>query len=148
MRFRRRTFSEGGNFSADEIGLYRKKLEKTALQIDKAEANILKEMEKNEKRQLEQANKIMTQFRDRSVRDSNWHLTDARSLSSRFKYHMADLQFIELTNRWISEAQVRIKGEVGSNNQQAHAFKARVALYEAKIDSILNPNIDKEVSVY
>ncbi|CAF0851526.1 unnamed protein product [Adineta ricciae] len=120
------TFSEGGNFSLDEISTFRKKLEKTAFQIDKTESNILKEMEKSEKKQLEQANKILNQFRDK------------------FKYHMIDLQFIELTNRWISEAQVKIKAEVGYNNQQAHVFKALVLLYEAKIDSILNPNLDKE----
>ncbi|UJR28315.1 hypothetical protein I4U23_009559 [Adineta vaga] len=120
------TFSEGGNFNSDEINIYRKKLEKTALQIDKTEASILKEMEKNEKKQLEQANKVITQFRDK------------------FKYHMIDLQFIELTNRWISEAQVKIKGEVGNSNQLAHVLKTLVLLYEAKIDSILHPNLDKE----
>ena len=58
-------FSEGGNFSREEIELYRKKLEKAAIQIDKAETEILKEMEKLEKRQLEEATKIMTQFQDR-----------------------------------------------------------------------------------
>ncbi len=60
-----RTFSEGGNFSPDEIKIYRKNLENTAVQIDKAETTVLKEMEKIEKKQLEQANKIVTQFRDR-----------------------------------------------------------------------------------
>lgn len=60
-----RTFSEGGNFSRDEIELHRKKLEKTALQIDKAESAILKEMEKLEKKQLEEATKILTQFEER-----------------------------------------------------------------------------------
>jgi hypothetical protein len=39
-------FSDGGNFSRDEIEIYRKRLEKTAAQIDKAETEILKEMEK------------------------------------------------------------------------------------------------------
>lgn len=60
-----RTFSDGGNFSRDEIEIYRKKLEKTAAQIDKAETEILKEMEKLEKRQLEEATKIMNQFQER-----------------------------------------------------------------------------------
>ena len=127
----------------DEINNFRKKLEKTASQIDKTESNILKEMEKSEKKQLEQVNKILTQFRDKCVKK----MMKSKDLLSvfRFKYHMIDLQFIELTNRWISEAQVKIKAEVGYNNQQAHAFKALVLLYEAKIDSILNPNLDKEV---
>ncbi len=58
-------FSDGGNFSRDEIEVYRKKLEKSAAQIDKAETAILKEMEKLEKRQLEEATKIMNQFQER-----------------------------------------------------------------------------------
>jgi hypothetical protein len=60
-----RMFSDGGNFSRDEIEAYRKKLEKTAGQIDKAESAILKEMEKLEKRQLEEATRIMNQFQER-----------------------------------------------------------------------------------
>jgi hypothetical protein len=60
-----RMFSDGGNFSRDEIEIYRKRLEKTAGQIDKAETAILKEMEKLEKRQLEEATKIMNQFQER-----------------------------------------------------------------------------------
>lgn len=58
-------FSDGGNFSRDEIELYRKKLEKAAGQIDKSETAILKEMEKLEKTQLEEATKIMKQFQER-----------------------------------------------------------------------------------
>lgn len=60
-----RMFSDGGNFSRDEIEIYRKKLEKTAGQIDRAETEILKEMEKLEKKQLEEATKIMNQFQER-----------------------------------------------------------------------------------
>jgi hypothetical protein len=58
-------FSDGGNFSRDEIETYRKKLERTAAQIDKSESAILKEMEKLEKRQLEEATRIMNQFQER-----------------------------------------------------------------------------------
>ena len=36
---------------------------------------------------------------------------------------MGDLKFIESTNRWISETQVKIKSEVAVNNQQAHTLK-------------------------
>lgn len=63
----RRMFSDGGNFSRDEIEVYRKKLEKTAGQIDKAETAILREMEKLEKRQLEEATRVMNQFQERLV---------------------------------------------------------------------------------
>ncbi len=58
---------------------------------------------------------------------------------------MIDLQFIESSNRWISETQVKVKSEVAANNQQAHSFKKLVLSYQNQIDSILNPNLDKEV---
>ncbi|CAF0926257.1 unnamed protein product [Adineta steineri] len=119
-------FSEGGNYSREEIEVYRRKLEKTAGQIDKAETAILKEMEKLEKKQLEEATKIISLFQER------------------FKNHMTDLQFIELANRWISDTQVKIKAEVGANNQQAQTLKKLIQSYQNQIDSFLNPNIDKQ----
>lgn len=63
--FNDRTFSEGGNFSREEIEIHRKKLEKTMFQIDKAESALLKELEKLEKQQLDEATKIMSQFQER-----------------------------------------------------------------------------------
>jgi hypothetical protein len=59
---------------------------------------------------------------------------------------MIDLQFIETSNRWISETQVKIKGEVAANNQQAQEFKKLVLSYRNQIDSIINPNLDKQVT--
>jgi hypothetical protein len=47
------------------LEIHRKKLEKTAYQIDQAETMILKEMEKLEKKQLDDSSKIMNQFRER-----------------------------------------------------------------------------------
>jgi hypothetical protein len=60
---------------------------------------------------------------------------------------MTDLQFIEVSNRWISETQVKIKSEVAANNQQAQTFKKLVFSYRDQIDSILNPNLDKQVKI-
>jgi predicted aminopeptidase len=60
---------------------------------------------------------------------------------------MTDLQFIEVSNRWISETQVKIKSEVAANNQQAQTFKKLVLSYRDQIDSILNPNLDKQVKI-
>jgi hypothetical protein len=60
---------------------------------------------------------------------------------------MTDLQFIELTNRWISAAQVKIKGEVASSNQQGHNLKTLLIFYQNHIDSILNPNPDRPVRI-
>jgi hypothetical protein len=58
---------------------------------------------------------------------------------------MTDLQFIELANRWISDTQVKIKAEVGANNQQAQVLKNLIVSYRNQIDSMLIPNVDKQV---
>lgn len=58
---------------------------------------------------------------------------------------MTDLQFIELANRFISDTQVKIKAEVGASNQQAQTLKNLIISYRNQIDSMLNPNVDKQV---
>lgn len=60
---------------------------------------------------------------------------------------MTDIRFIEIANRWISEVQVKIKSEVAVSNEQARGLKALLLIYEAKIDSILHPNLDKPVRI-
>ena len=58
-------FSEGGNFSNEEIDIHKKKLERMAIIIDKNETLMLKEMEKLEKKQLDEATKILVAFQDK-----------------------------------------------------------------------------------
>jgi hypothetical protein len=60
-----RTFTDGGNFSRDEIELYRKKLDNSLVKIEHIESNMLKQMQRLEKKQLDEATKIMKQFQDR-----------------------------------------------------------------------------------
>lgn len=60
---------------------------------------------------------------------------------------MTDLHFIETSNRWISETQVKIKSEVAANNQQAQQFKKLVLAYRDQLDSIINPHLDKKVGM-
>lgn len=58
-------FSEGGNFSAEEIDSFKKRLERMTVIIDKNETVLLKDMEKMEKKQLDEATKMMNQFTDK-----------------------------------------------------------------------------------
>jgi hypothetical protein len=59
---------------------------------------------------------------------------------------MIDLEFIEITNRWISDTQVKIKVEIALANQQASTLKELVKSYEIQLDSMFNPNLDKQVN--
>jgi cysteinyl-tRNA synthetase len=120
-------FSDGGNFSAEEIDTHKKRLEKMALLIDTNETHMLKEMEKLEKKHLDEAMKVQTQFQDK------------------FKYNLSDLQFIEKISRWLSEAQIKIKIDVNESNTKAKELKAMVKDLAIKIDACQSPNLDKLV---
>jgi hypothetical protein len=125
FRFSFNIFSDGGNFSAEEIDVYKKKLEKMALLIDTSETNMLKEMEKLEKRHLDDAIKALGQFQDK------------------FKYNLVDLQFIEKISRWLNEAQIKIKINVNESNARAKELNAKLAEFELKLDACRNPTLDK-----
>jgi multidrug resistance efflux pump len=60
-----RPFAQGGNFSREEIENYQKQLEKAEAQIEKVDVSIVKEMEKIEKKKLDDANKTMQTFQER-----------------------------------------------------------------------------------
>ena len=120
-------FSEGGNFSAEEIDNHKRKLERMASLIDTNETNMLKEMEKLEKKHLDEAIKVMLLFQEK------------------FKFHLVDLQFIEKISRWLNDTQVKIKTEVNASNSQAKNLNKLVNQFEISIEACLKPNLDKMV---
>ena len=60
-----RLFSDGGNFSPEEVEAYKKKLEKLANKIDSAEGFVMADLEGMEARRLAQATSIAGKFEDR-----------------------------------------------------------------------------------
>ena len=60
-----RLFSDGGNFSPEEVDTFKKKLEKLANKIDSAEGFVMADLEGMEARRLEQATEIANKFEDR-----------------------------------------------------------------------------------
>jgi cysteinyl-tRNA synthetase len=121
-------FSEGGNFSADEIDAHKKRLEKMASLIDTNETSMLKEMEKLEKKHLDDAVKIIAAFQER------------------FKFHLVDLQFIEKISRWLNDAQVKIKTEVNASNGRAKHLHVCVDEFQFKCEKFEQINMEKNVS--
>ncbi|ERE84149.1 Maternal tudor protein containing protein, partial [Cricetulus griseus] len=86
-----RLFSEGGNFSSEEIESLCHRLEKEATRIEFVESLIMIHMEKMETEYLEQANDVINKF------ESKFH-----NLSS-------DLIFVEKIQRLMTNLQVNIK---------------------------------------
>lgn len=126
FRFSFNVFSDGGNFSAEEIDLHKKKLEKMALLIDTNETSMLKEMEKLEKKHLDEAIKVMTQFQEK------------------FKYNLFDLQFIEKIGRWLNNTQIKIKSCVNESNASAKELSNFIDEFAVWIDACRHPNLDKK----
>lgn len=127
-RFRKtfKVFSDGGNFSTDEVDEYRKKLERMASKIDSSEGSFMAELEGMESKRLEAA-------------------TDyAGKLEDRFKNHLFDLTFMEKVTRWLTNTQVKVKSEVAFSNSQAKKLAIYLSTFERHIDAVEKPNLDKE----
>ncbi|KAK3730052.1 hypothetical protein QZH41_009552, partial [Actinostola sp. cb2023] len=127
-RFRKtfKVFSDGGNFSTDEIEEYRKRLEKMASRIDTSEGSFMAELEGMETKRLEAS-------------------TDhAGKLEDRFKHHLFDLTYIEKISRWLTNTQVKVKSEVSFSNSQAKKLAVFMTTFDRHIDAVEKPNLDKE----
>lgn len=118
-------FTSGGNFSGDEIDSHRKKLEKMAQLLDNCETSTLKELEKIERRYLDEAIKVIIQFQEK------------------FKFHLVDLQFIEKISRWLNDTQIKIKTQVNASNLQAKQLSEHIKEFEKRVDCCTKPNLDK-----
>ncbi len=120
-------FSDGGNFSADEIESHKRKLEKMATLLDLNETNLLKDLEKLEKKHLDEAIRVMAQFQEK------------------FKFHLVDLKFIEKITRWLNETQVKIKTDVNGSNMQAKNLNKLINDFESCLNEFRKPSVDKKV---
>lgn len=58
---------------------------------------------------------------------------------------MIDLLFMEKIARWLTNTQVKIKGEVADSNSQAQKLAQYLNDLERRTDACERPNLDKEV---
>ena len=58
---------------------------------------------------------------------------------------MFDLIFMEKIARWLTNTQVKIKGEVANSNTQAQKLGQHLLDIDRRIDACERPNLDKEV---
>ncbi|XP_051017528.1 coiled-coil domain-containing protein 180 [Acomys russatus] len=120
-----RLFSEGGNFSPEEIEALCQRLEKEATRIEFVESLIMIHMEKMETEYLDQANDVINKF------ESKFH-----NLSS-------DLIFVEKIQRLMTNLQVNIKCQVAKSNSQAEALNSFLEQLQHKIQTYLDHRGDK-----
>ncbi|XP_039712072.1 coiled-coil domain-containing protein 180 [Pteropus medius] len=122
-----RLFSEGGNFSSEEIDLLCHRLEKEAARIEFVESLIMINMEKMESEYLDQANDVINKF------------------ESKFHNLSVDLIFLEKIQRLMTNLQVNIKCEVAKSNLQADGLNSSLEQLQSKVEMCRSSKGDKKV---
>ncbi|XP_043914331.1 coiled-coil domain-containing protein 180 [Protopterus annectens] len=122
-----RLFAEGGNFSPDEITVFRRKLEKMSGRIDSTEGFILADLEGMESKWLEQATEFLSKFEDK------------------FQNLTVDLNFMEKIQRLLIHTQVKIKAEVAKSNSQTQTLNSYLEQLEKKISACRQTDLDKKI---
>ncbi|KFO19096.1 hypothetical protein H920_19559 [Fukomys damarensis] len=122
-----RLFSEGGNFSPEEINLLCHRLEKEASRIEYVESLIIMNMEKMESEYLDQANDVINKF------------------ESKFHNLNVDLIFTEKIQRLMTNLQVNIKCQVAKSNLQTEGLNSSLEELQRKIEACRDPRGDKRV---
>ncbi|XP_075864969.1 coiled-coil domain-containing protein 180 [Microcebus murinus] len=120
-----RLFSDGGNFSLEEISSLCHRLEKEASRIEFVESLIMLYMEKMETEYLDQANEVISKF------------------ESKFHHLSVDLIFIEKIQRSLTNLQVNIKCQVAKSNLQADQLNSFLEQLQCKIDTCRDTKCDK-----
>ncbi|OCT65355.1 coiled-coil domain-containing protein 180 isoform X1 [Xenopus laevis] len=121
-----RLFSEGGNFSPDEVETYRKKLHKASDTIASFEGSVMVDLEGLESVCLEQATEIVKKFEEK------------------FNILTTDAIFLENIQKLLTNLQVKIKALVVNSNFQTQQINSSLEQLQKKIDACAHPNMDKE----
>ncbi|XP_053138361.1 coiled-coil domain-containing protein 180 [Hemicordylus capensis] len=121
-----RLFSEGGNFSTEEIEHFIKRLDKENGRIDFVEGLIMIDMEKLESSYLDQATEVINKF------------------ENRFRYLALDRLFMDKIQQFLTSIQVKIKTEVAKSNLQTQMLNSHLDKLVSRIDACTHPNVDKE----
>ncbi|XP_068105081.1 coiled-coil domain-containing protein 180 isoform X2 [Hyperolius riggenbachi] len=122
-----RLFSEGGNFSPDEIETLRKRLHAASATIASFESSIMVDLEGLESLCLEKATEVVKKFEDK------------------FLGLTADMIFLENIQKLLTNLQVKIKALVVSSNSQSQQINTYLEQLRTRTDACANPNMDKEV---
>nr|XP_030685635.1 coiled-coil domain-containing protein 180 isoform X5 [Globicephala melas] len=124
-----RLFSEGGNFSSEEIDSLCHRLEKEAARIEFVENLIMIRMEKMESEYLDQANDIINKF------------------ESKFHNLSVDLIFIEKIQRLLTNLQVKIKCEVAKSNLQTDGLNSSLEQLQSKVQMCQSSRGDEKDNI-
>ncbi|KAM6296933.1 coiled-coil domain-containing protein 180 [Aegotheles albertisi] len=121
-----RLFSEGGNFSPEEVKYFSKRFQEESKRIGSFECTIKSDMDKMESSCLEQAIELINQS------------------ETKFGYLFTNRVFMEKIQQFLKNLQVQIKSEVAKSNLQAATLNSSLEKLHRKIDACAHPAADKE----
>ncbi|XP_064513298.1 coiled-coil domain-containing protein 180 isoform X3 [Pseudopipra pipra] len=123
-----RLFSEGGDFSSEEVKFFSSCLQKESKQIDSLESLIKTDVEKMESSCLEQATELIKQS------------------EKKFADVSVSRAFMEKVQKSLRCLQQQIKSEVANSNLQSVTLKSYLEKLQQKRDACAHPTADKEAS--
>ncbi|XP_027747994.1 coiled-coil domain-containing protein 180 isoform X2 [Empidonax traillii] len=121
-----RLFSEGGNFSSEEVKFFSRYLQNESKQIDSLESLIKTDVQKMESSCLEQATEL--------IKQSEKKFADV-SVSRAF------MEKVQRSLRWLQQ---QIKSEVANSNLQSVTLKSYLEKLQQKRDACAHPTADEE----
>ncbi|XP_054943062.1 coiled-coil domain-containing protein 180 isoform X2 [Physeter macrocephalus] len=127
LEIKKQLFSEGGNFSSEEIDSLCHRLEKEAARIEFVENLIMISMEKMESEYLDQANDVINKF------------------ESKFHNRSVDLIFTEKIQRLLTNLQVNIKCEVAKSNLQTDGLNSSLEQLQSKVQMCRSSRGDEKI---
>ncbi|KAJ8288575.1 hypothetical protein COCON_G00012340 [Conger conger] len=119
-------FSDGGNYTPQEIEVFQKRLEKVAKRIDSTDEAITLEMEGTESRCLEQAKEVISMFEEK------------------FQFLTLELKFLEKIQRILTNTQVQIKTEVAKSNMQKKNLDSMLMQLESMMKACAIPDPEEK----
>ncbi|XP_051522130.1 coiled-coil domain-containing protein 180 [Myxocyprinus asiaticus] len=120
-------FSEGGNFTPQEIEVFQSHLEKMDKRIDSAEGALIQDMEGRESKCLEQTKDTLRKFEEKC------------------HFLTTDLKFIEKMQQIFSNTRVQIKAEALKSNMQKKKIDSMLSNLEEVIAEYGKPSFDKKI---
>ncbi|XP_051955131.1 coiled-coil domain-containing protein 180 [Xyrauchen texanus] len=120
-------FSEGGNFTPQEIEVFQSHLEKIDKRIDSAEGALIQDMEGRESKCLEQAKDTLRKFEEK------------------FHFLTSDLKFLEKMQQIFTNTRIQIKAEALKSNMQKKKLDSMLSNLEEVIAEYCKPSSHKKI---
>jgi len=118
-------FTGGGNFSPDEAAVHKKTIDAEGKKVEAFAAEFQREFAAGVDKRVHEVNDVTRKF------------------TEKMKFHLMDVEFIELLRSSLLTCQINIKSEVQSCNLKLTKLRADVIMMKRMIDAFEYEHVDK-----